>query len=432
MAIAEDIQSLDPGARLELFELDLTQITRNTSDRYYFHAGTNGLGTDVVWQSKTYQRFPVEASGFEMSTKGTLPRPSLKVANVTGIMTALAAATDDLVGAKVTRRRTLARYLDAANFPAKVNTIRFSQRFNRWTTSGAVAVANAATAPDGTMTADKLNELAVSGVTHNLSSGTDTSAAGAGEIWTYSIHLKPAERRYAMVRLLTSTALSTTAYVSVDLVNLAFTMTSGILAGSGGITSLGDGWVRVKFSVTTTGSGALAPSIFPLVDPTNNTYLGVVGSGIYVWGAQAEKGAYMTKYQPMEAVYSANPSADPTQSLPDDIYYVERKVTQNRNFIEFELASAMDLLGQKLPNRVITTNVCQWEYRRWIASTSSFQVGTCPYAGSSYFDSQGVATTDPSKDVCSKLLPSGCKKRYPLTTSVLPFGGFPGSKAYKF
>ena len=114
MNISELIQSLEPGRLIELFELDISSITgTNTSaDHFYMHSGLNDLGFPIVWQTKTYQPFPIEATGFEMTTKGTMPRPTVRVSNVTGAMSALCEAYGDLVGAVFTRRQTFARYLD--------------------------------------------------------------------------------------------------------------------------------------------------------------------------------------------------------------------------------------------------------------------------------------------------------------------------------
>ena len=50
-----------------------------------------------------------------------MPRPRLRVANVTGAITALVLTYQDLVGAKITRKRTLAKYLDAVNFSGGSN-----------------------------------------------------------------------------------------------------------------------------------------------------------------------------------------------------------------------------------------------------------------------------------------------------------------------
>jgi len=93
-----------------MFELDLRTI--GGTDRYYFHPGTDTNGQSVVWQGVQYEPFPIEADGFEMSAKGTLPRPTLRVSNITGMITPMLIDWDDLVGAKVIRRRTFARYLD--------------------------------------------------------------------------------------------------------------------------------------------------------------------------------------------------------------------------------------------------------------------------------------------------------------------------------
>ena len=118
MTIASDVQKLAPGALVELFELDPTALGGAI---VRFHAGLNEWQTAVVWQGLTYSPFPVEASGFESSGRGTLPRPHLRVANVTGLIGALCLELDDLVGATVTRRRTLTKYLDAFNFAGGVN-----------------------------------------------------------------------------------------------------------------------------------------------------------------------------------------------------------------------------------------------------------------------------------------------------------------------
>lgn len=107
-------QSLDPGAVIELFVLDLSRFNAPV---VRFHAGTNKLDSDVVWQGQVYQRFPIQANGFELKSQGTLPRPQLLVSNITSVISALCRLYNDMVGARLIRKRTLARYLDAVNFP---------------------------------------------------------------------------------------------------------------------------------------------------------------------------------------------------------------------------------------------------------------------------------------------------------------------------
>jgi lambda family phage minor tail protein L len=113
-----DVQSLAAGTLLELFELDSTALGGSLAR---FHAGKNALVADVVWNGNTYSAFPVQASGFEFAGGGTLPQPKIQVANVTGLIGALCRDLEDLVGAKLTRKRTFVKYLDAVNFPGGVN-----------------------------------------------------------------------------------------------------------------------------------------------------------------------------------------------------------------------------------------------------------------------------------------------------------------------
>ncbi|ATE60173.1 phage minor tail protein L [Thauera sinica] len=119
MSVTADIQSLTPGTLIELFMLDTTPAGEPSI--YRFHAGANGLGVGIVWGGLTFTQFPVEASGFERRSSGTLPRPVIRVANVDGLIGALALQLDDLIGSKLTRIRTFAKYLDAVNFPGAVN-----------------------------------------------------------------------------------------------------------------------------------------------------------------------------------------------------------------------------------------------------------------------------------------------------------------------
>lgn len=121
-----EIQKLEPSAIIELFVLDGTSI--GAEDILYFHAGTNGLLTAIVWQGQTYNPFPIKVDGFEVTSGGQLPRPKLQISNlaptgggITGLVSFLALQYGDFRGAKIIRKRTLAKYLDAVNFPGSVN-----------------------------------------------------------------------------------------------------------------------------------------------------------------------------------------------------------------------------------------------------------------------------------------------------------------------
>jgi phage-related protein len=118
--IAGDLQTPAPSAIIELFELRLVPEIHGSSDIYRFHAGTNLVGNgEVVWKGQSYLRFPVEAEGFEYDGQGQLPRPKIRVSNLLGSITAIILSMPaGLEGAKVVRLRTLAKYLDAANYPS--------------------------------------------------------------------------------------------------------------------------------------------------------------------------------------------------------------------------------------------------------------------------------------------------------------------------
>ena len=95
---------------------------------FLFHSGNNMKDSgDIVWQSNTYTRMPCQATGFKYSGKGLLPRPTITFSNLLGTITTIILRVNqttpfiDLQRAKVTRRRTLSRFLDATNFPSNVN-----------------------------------------------------------------------------------------------------------------------------------------------------------------------------------------------------------------------------------------------------------------------------------------------------------------------
>jgi lambda family phage minor tail protein L len=72
--------------------------------------------------------------------------------------------------------------------------------------------------------------------------------------------------------------------------------------------------------------------------------------------------------------------ASPSAHFPDDVFFINRKVEENKNFIEFELASPLELEGAKVPARIILSDYCPWKYR--------CSVG-CGYKGLPVEDSKG-------------------------------------------
>lgn len=239
-----ELQKINPSSIIELFTLELFEAIHGISTVYRFHAGTNALNTNgnIVWDSNTYTALPIEVEGFEYNAEsGSLPRPSIRVSNLFGVITAILlnvnATTpgNDLTGAKLTRIRTLVRYIDGANFTGGTNP----------------------------------------------------------------------------------------------------------------------------------------------------------------YGAP-----------------------DTTAKLPDEIYYIARKVAENRDAVEFEASAAFDLAGVRSPKRQCNANLCPWIYKG----------SECGYAGSNYFDENDNTVSSSASDVCGKRLNS-CQIRFGSTAS-LPFGAFPGIGAF--
>lgn len=401
-SITSEIQKLEPSAIVELFEIDATTIGGSV---LRFHAGTNGLRQNVVWQGNTYTPFPLQTTGFDFTGNGQLPRPKLVMSNATGALTMLVLLYDDLLGAKVTRRRTLAKYLDAVNFPARRNLLIRTEQFDNapWNKTRASITGNATVSPDGTTSADKLVEDTTASNTHGLNQVFIGTAAS----YTFTAYAKSSERSQIHMKLFNGTSFVSATY---------FDLAAGTVgSGTGGaITNAGNGWYRCSINATLAASANCQAQIFLAVGGSD-FYTGNGTSGAFIWGAQLEVGSSATEYQPVGATWSQNPTADPTAEFPTDIFFIDRKASETRDLVEFELASSFDVAGVQLPRRQIIQNVCPWRYR-----------GTeCGYSGTSYFDANDAPVGTLAQDVCGKRL-SSCKARFGAN-NPLPFGSFPAA-----
>lgn len=56
-------------------------------------------------------------------------------------------------------------------------------------------------------------------------------------------------------------------------------------------------------------------------------------------------------------------TANPNARMPDDKYFVSRKISENKMFVEFELVSSLELENIDIPNRRIAARYCPFIYR---------------------------------------------------------------------
>jgi lambda family phage minor tail protein L len=114
--IANISRKLTIGAIIELFTLDASGIpsayTGEPGPVFAFH-NCNGQGTEPIYfQGTAYQPFPFKTTGFDVSSQGKMPRPTITVANIGGVFSSILQEFDQLNGSILTRIRTLFQFLD--------------------------------------------------------------------------------------------------------------------------------------------------------------------------------------------------------------------------------------------------------------------------------------------------------------------------------
>lgn len=312
---------------------------------------------NIYWQGNTYTPWPFEIEGF-VKTSDQPPTPKLTIANIESSISALCAAYDDLLGCKITRVRTMAAFLDADSFLGgnMILNGEFETGLEYWT------VPNPAKATWS------------SGVKKmSLASMTGAEAA------SYTLTNLTVGQTYRIV----------------------FTNDTNTLTFSAGHTTGSEYQAAASQAIGThTFNFTAASATLKL------TFLNTSATASFLDNVSVRPNP-------------GNPSADPTQEFPQEIWYIERKSSESNMAVQFELVSALELAGVQLPRRQIIANYCSF------LSNGGYRGALCGYTGAPVATADGTPTTVLALDKCGGKL-SDCQLRQ-WPDNVLNFGGFPAA-----
>ena len=308
-----ELQKLTDKSIIELYSITLVSALHGSTNVSRFHSGVGmNSNASIIWQGNTYDRFPVIAEGFEYVGRGTLPRPTLTVSNLLGTITALMATANtttpfnDLQGAKLIRHRTMAQFLDAANFQQQTTSVT-------------------------TLTADP-NEA------EEIFFNVTVANVGGVNIFLIDSDNNPT---LTMKR------------GSVYHFNVSDSSNSGhplrIKSDAGGAET-----VTVTGTEGNAGASVRYEPAYPTAPNDLRYYCTTHGNAM---------GNTITMNDPptLSSVSTSNtiqvnPFGTPssTTELPQEIYFIDRKTLENKEVVQFELVSALDLENIRAPKRQVT------------------------------------------------------------------------------
>ncbi len=198
---------------------------------------------------------------------------------------------------------------------SRTNLVTYSEQFDNaaWSKVNSTISANATTAPDGTVTADKLVENTATA--NHVMNRSNPITVAANTLHTLTVYAKAAERTSIQLLLVSGTYMAGVSYffnLSNGTVSApAITGSTAIYSSS--ITSVGNGWYRcVVTAIVDTTSTSINWNTSILSGTSTTVYTGDGTSGLFIWGAQLEVGSFPTSYIPTVAA-SVTRAADVAQ-----------------------------------------------------------------------------------------------------------------------
>jgi hypothetical protein len=185
---------------------------------------------------------------------------------------------------------------------ARTNYLLRSQEFSNasWTKTTSNVTADAVAAPDGTLTADKLYDDATTGQHYLSQSYTKTSSS---EVQSYcaSVWVKAAEYSRFSLMVLGSSGSAHSASVTFTLGSAsmsAIVYSGNYDTGQARIDKWPGGWYRcaLDFRINNDAQATVGVALTLFNNSASGIYAGDSASGVYLWGAQLEKGVGRTSY----------------------------------------------------------------------------------------------------------------------------------------
>jgi hypothetical protein len=291
--------------------------------RLWVNLNTGAIGTAAGGGSGVYisSSITAEAGGwYRVSITGTLPATSatlfVNTSSADNSSTRVSGGTYYPWGAQISRGSAALTYVPTTSAAVyslpidhnpttfeplgvlieeqRTNLLLQSQTFETasWTKGNTTISANAVAAPDGTTTADAMLTTAVTGTFYVLQAATTTAAA-----YTFSIYAKP--NGYDFIFVFNGTTGN----------GRVFNVATGAKGGTAGnsaptsddIVAVGNGWYRCSITVTCTAAANSFRAYVMSSDAGSAAFTADGVSGLYLWGAQLEAGAFATSLIPTVA-----------------------------------------------------------------------------------------------------------------------------------